>query len=139
VRESKFRAFFFNRRQNLLGRQRFEPGTKFFPTQPINRAIVRNRDAVLGGKPHDLAGDGFKLGILGAAQHHVLGHARHAHGAHPTLEQPSRQEARQHRNQMKKPEWRHAGDTMLAIAGRAHDLHAFPQNLGEELLVDGEI
>ena len=25
---------------------------------------------------------------------------------------------------MKKPEWRHAGDTMLAIAGGTHDLHA---------------
>ena len=39
----------------------------------------------------------------------------------------------------KNPEWRHCSDTMFAIAGGTHDLHPFPQSLGEELLVDGEV
>ena len=74
-----------------------------------------------------------------AAQRDVLGHARHVHRLQPAPKQRPREPAGKPRRQAQERERRNAGDAVLAEAGGAHDAHALPQRLRQELLIGGEV
>ena len=116
-------ALAFDRREHILVAQRLKSGMKLLPAEAVYRAVVRDSHSVLRGKTHDVAGDRFKLGILSAVQHDILGHARHPHGAQFALEHRTRHPAGKESQQMQQGERRDAGDAVLAIARGAHDTH----------------
>ena len=87
----------------------------------------------------DIAGDRFDLGVVRAAQRHVLGHARHVHGPQPAPKQRPREPAGKPRHQAQEGKRRKAGNAVLTEAGGAHDAHALPQRLRQELLIGDEV
>ena len=74
----------------------------------------------------DIAGDRFDLGVVRAAQRHVLGHARHVHGPQPAPKQRPREPTGKPCHQAQEGKRRKAGNAVLTEAGGAHDAHALP-------------